>query len=973
MAGATTLTLSNPAGAAFPPSGTITQVLALSANPPAVQPLTPPINYDLDTDNVTLNLQTPLPSPLTLPTAVQVAITVVGSLPATSNNTPVDATSDQLGVNPEFTLQPVYDPVNGPLASAVYPFSLPFNRPLETRAALPEEPEQLPARAMQTFQANGKPTDLAIACEYLHLSPEELALLAGPGPQGQSSASLAEFYGYPPGTPEATLILPTNPISSNSADVTLNLGLVQNFMSATGLGFSDVVNLLETRFVNPNQQVTLYSPSSVTVTGTGSPGQPTVTQLVDPCDLTYLTFQGLYTDGSGPVPGGLPGLWMFSSGFLRRAILFLRLWKKTGWTMDELDKVFTALGFSEGFPEMPLSGGSTPATPPLVGPIEGLVQNLAGVKWLQQTLNVSVTQVLSLGSTIDTAGRDSLYNSLFQNKAVLNPVDPAFALQCACSVPPGSGGTAASSLGFLAPYAAAITYSNGQLNFTGTASLSDGSPNGPMTLNQLALLLSLSDDAAYGQAVQNLFAGQSPQTVSLPAGLNLPSYLPDAIYCTPQQSSGLGGIGLASRKPSRTQLTVVGAMAKEFRDWLLGLQASAPPPGYQLAIENLYEMRWLDSADVAAGAPISSHLNTILAALQIGASDLQAIAVDSGLIPPGGDLNAFAWLGVGGVVTPGDSVTVTVGFAPQGGLHLPAGVPITHVVVQGDTWESIAAALAARINTTPGLPGGVSARAQAAVINLYATGSAVITPGSGVSETLNLITPPPLTLANLSTLYRYALLAQALNISVPDLIGLKALTGLNPFTPNATTPVTAPLVQFVKAAQMVAASNFSIAQLNYLYRAQPDAVDNLPPLPATAKQLLAGLAAGLQKIAAANAFAPDPKGVALRKKLAAQLPANAVQPAMDLITGSALYTTPLASLPAALTASRPAAAGVPFLTTLVTLGGTVSIGDSLELVFTSTGVQGAPVSLPSPQVHSCPRGDQHADAREHRHHPGGGD
>ena len=133
VAGATTLTLSNPAGAAFPPSGTITQVLALSANPPAVQPLTPPINYDLDTDNVTLNLQTPLPSPLTLPTAVQVAITVVGSLPATSNNTPVNATSDQLGVNPEFTLRPVYDPVNGPLASAVYPFSLPSKRKMLLR------------------------------------------------------------------------------------------------------------------------------------------------------------------------------------------------------------------------------------------------------------------------------------------------------------------------------------------------------------------------------------------------------------------------------------------------------------------------------------------------------------------------------------------------------------------------------------------------------------------------------------------------------------------------------------------------------------------------------------------------------------------------------------------------------------------------------------------------------------------------
>src|SRR5208337_3827592 len=76
---------------------------------------------------------------------------------------------------------------------------------------------------------------------------------------------------------------------------------------------------------------------------------------------------------------------------------------------------------------------------------------------------------------------------------------------------------------------------------------------------------------------------------------------------------------------------------------------------------------------------------------------------------------------------------------------------------------------------------------------------------------------------------------------------------------------TNPAVQFVHAAQAVESSNFSIEQLNYLYRAIADAIDGLPPLLANQEQTMAGLSAGLQKIAAANAFSSDPSGVALRK------------------------------------------------------------------------------------------------------------
>jgi hypothetical protein len=146
---------------------------------------------------------------------------------------------------------------------------------------------------------------------------------------------------------------------------------------------------------------------------------------------------------------------------------------------------------------------------------------------------------------------------------------------------------------------------------------------------------------------------------------------------------------------------------------------------------------------------------------------------------------------------------------------------------------------------------------------------------------------PALTLASLSSLYRYTVLAQALNLSIADLISLKVLSGINPFALAPSDPVTNNTFQFVQAAQTVASSKFSVAELNYIYRALPDVADGFPPLQATEDQLAIGLSVGLQKIAAANAYTPDPSGTALQKKLAVLLPAGEVSDTMNLINGSA--------------------------------------------------------------------------------------
>ncbi len=71
-----------------------------------------------------------------------------------------------------------------------------------------------------------------------------------------------------------------------------------------------------------------------------------------------------------------------------------------------------------------------------------------------------------------------------------------------------------------------------------------------------------------------------------------------------------------------------------------------------------------------------------------------------------------------------------------------------------------------------------------------------------------------LNLANLSALYRMAVLARALKLTFEDLVALQALTGIDPFLP--TEP--AATLAFVEQARHVRQSGFTIAQLNYLYR-----------------------------------------------------------------------------------------------------------------------------------------------------------
>jgi hypothetical protein len=324
---------------------------------------------------------------------------------------------------------------------------------------------------------------------------------------------------------------------------------------------------------------------------------------------------------------------------------------------------------------------------------------------------------------------------------------------------------------------------------------------------------------------------------------------------------------------------------------------------------------------------ISGHVPALVAGLQVTAGDLAAIRADAGLadlapssgdvivggglpaaatvtsvsgsgpytittaqtIPAGTDVTfaggpAGVWVGSGSPTGPDQmSLTLAAGSAPQAGdfmlgAALTSPLRITAVTGAGPYTVTMSAAAPAA-GTFAGGPPGVWA----------GTGS----PAGGADSMSLTIAPWQLTLSNVSELYRYAALTQALGMGVADFITVKALAALDPFaSPDATNA-------FVTVAQQVQQSNFTATQLAYLYQDVSSPPTGLAPQATTLQLLAQPLRDGLAQIAAQCKLAPDPKGT-LTASTVTQLVSKAVATqTVALINGTAIFSTPLSlsSLP----------------------------------------------------------------------------
>lgn len=157
-----------------------------------------------------------------------------------------------------------------------------------------------------------------------------------------------------------------------------------------------------------------------------------------------------------------------------------------------------------------------------------------------------------------------------------------------------------------------------------------------------------------------------------------------------------------------------------------------------------------------------------------------------------------------------------------------------------------------------------------------------------------------LTLPNLSLLYRYGFLARSLKLTVTDLITLKRLSGLNPFTPLAAAPLTtieddAPFTQtlaFVDLVRDVQVSGLSIAGLDSLVRHRFDPAGQYAPDQERRLSLLQTIADGSRALREQQAIPADPTALTdevLRQKLGQALPSDIASTFLAMFVGSAEY------------------------------------------------------------------------------------
>ncbi len=257
-------------------------------------------------------------------------------------------TSDQpalLQAQPEHFNPAVYEK----LKMVPYPWQLPFDL-TQTQAQiylhqLGVERTQL----METLQGpNSYPTTVEIAAEYLAIAPYEKNLLAY---SVLDTEVLKTYWGLP----------------SNTSLDTLNI--VAYLLQQAGLEYDELTQILKTHFIQADSedQVEIHFHPD------------------HPCDLAYATLSNL------------------NNVKLDKIHRFIRLQRKLGWSVWELDKGLRAFWIENSIYDHQLL-------------------QLANVKRLQAQFNLPVAEILSWGAMLDTSDYPEercLYEQVFLNPNLL--------------------------------------------------------------------------------------------------------------------------------------------------------------------------------------------------------------------------------------------------------------------------------------------------------------------------------------------------------------------------------------------------------------------------------------------------------------------------------------------------------------------------------------------------------------------------
>jgi hypothetical protein len=303
--------------------------------------------------------------------------------------------ANELAANPEHYNEDAYTV----LKKAVHPGILPFNLPLEEARVYLNHLGVSRAELLKTFfpvnpSTDPKdPGDYTLAAERLGLTPEEADIITsqttGSTESGVSSG-IWNFYGFNKGNGFTPIPDPADSgltITGNWSNVLANR--VDVFLQQTGLQYQDLLYLLTTDFINP-------------LTGSGSRRIAIVSKdpdRPDTCILKDLYLRNLNTTDLGKI------------------YKFIRLWRKLGLSMYDLDIVLCSFALQLNSPQ-------------------DLVK-ISNLVLLANRFKLNVKEIVSFFFEINTKQyRDyeqdgqplmpSFYDSLFRNKAVINPLDNTY-------------------------------------------------------------------------------------------------------------------------------------------------------------------------------------------------------------------------------------------------------------------------------------------------------------------------------------------------------------------------------------------------------------------------------------------------------------------------------------------------------------------------------------------------------------------
>ncbi|KAK0641913.1 hypothetical protein B0T16DRAFT_380998 [Cercophora newfieldiana] len=297
------------------------------------------------------------------------------------------------------------------LDDAVYPAAkLPYNQPLDTIRQFLIFLTTTRAEVMRSFQAVYRPplkTSIddwaelhqeavarAIAAEELGITQEEYIILTKEAFWPKAHFDLR--YGQEVSSKVyRERIGVKNPweywgLDYTSVDDMLDMdedrqsGLAfvkRQLLPRTGVQYSDLVDAVKTRFMNPNMPQG-RAKNFLTSNGQDTDDPPVRLRRLNGKSATKHDYDKLHR--------------------------FLRLWRKLGWTIGETDAAISAFG------------STTPAQP------QDPEQGIAALKKLADLTSLTILQLLSWWTNIDTFGPDSLYAKLFLTHNILG-LDPVFA------------------------------------------------------------------------------------------------------------------------------------------------------------------------------------------------------------------------------------------------------------------------------------------------------------------------------------------------------------------------------------------------------------------------------------------------------------------------------------------------------------------------------------------------------------------